>query len=201
MSVTIREQSNHFPLEDLKTLVLNSEFSGMLSDAMTLVVDNKGAYDEITQFYSLAREEKNRIESCRKFLVEPYRAKVNFINDQAKEAHETLDQIIALANKKGAHFIELQEQRKRKEAEEMQKLASIFDTEIPVESAPKSVRGNGATATSKVVKRHRLVDISKVPARYLMVNQDLVEQDLKLGVNEIPGLEVYEETITTLRVR
>jgi hypothetical protein len=45
------------------------------------------------------------------------------------------------------------------------------------------------------------VDISKVPTKYLMVNEEAVKRDLKLGIETIPGLEVYEETTTQLRVR
>jgi hypothetical protein len=43
--------------------------------------------------------------------------------------------------------------------------------------------------------------MAKVPAKYLMVDEAAIKRDLKLGVSEIDGIEIFEEKITQLRTR
>ncbi len=65
----------------------------------------------------------------------------------------------------------------------------------------KTIRGEGAILTTKTEKAFRVLDISKVPLKYLMVDEAAVKKDLKLGINEVPGIEVFESTTTQLRMR
>lgn len=50
----------------------------------------------------------------------------------------------------------------------------------------------GTTQTVKI-RKYRLVDLSKVPAQYLMLNDSLVGKVVRAGIPEIPGIEIYEE--------
>jgi len=52
---------------------------------------------------------------------------------------------------------------------------------------------------TKRVRKFRITDLSKVPSRYLTISTEMVEQDISLGVAEIPGIEIYEETTSSLR--
>ncbi len=54
---------------------------------------------------------------------------------------------------------------------------------------------------TKTEKTFRIIDISKVPAKYLTVDEKAVERDLKLGVGTIEGLDIYSITKTSLRTR
>lgn len=62
-------------------------------------------------------------------------------------------------------------------------------------------RGDVALTTTRQVWRYRVVDITKVPAAYLMVNDAVVKAAIKgkTGVREIPGLEIYDELEATNR--
>jgi hypothetical protein len=125
------------------------------------------------------------------------------INDKAKELTDPLDQVIALANAKVNGYHKFLEDQKRQEEESLRLEAAMFDAEDEVYVPPleKVLRGDGAVTVTKTEKHFKVMDLSKVPMKYLMVNEKAIEQDLKLGINEIPGLEIFETTSTQLRVR
>ena len=175
----------------------------MLAFTEQLIVNSDGAYKKITSLYAQAREWKKCIEAKRKDLNEPLRKKMAGINDKAKELTDPLDHVIALANSKVNGYHALLQDLKRKEEEDLRAEAAMFDAEDEVYVPPldKVLRGDGAVTVTKTEKHFKVVDLSKVPLKYLMVNEKAVEQDLKLGINEILGLEIYETTSTQLRVR
>lgn len=175
----------------------------MLAFTEQLVVNTETAYKKITSLYAQAREWKKCLESKRKELVDPFRKQMAAINDKAKELTDPLDQVISLANAKVNGYQAFLQDLKRQEEENLRSAASLFDAEDEVYIAPleKVLRGDGAVTVTKTEKRFKVLDLTKVPLKYLMVNEKAVEQDLKLGINEIPGLEIWEETTTQLRVR
>ena len=63
------------------------------------------------------------------------------------------------------------------------------------------VRGDGAITVTKTETRFRVVDLSKVPLKYLVVDEAAIKRDIKLGLTQIDGLELYEEKTTQLRTR
>lgn len=175
----------------------------MLAFTEQLVVNTETAYKKITSLYAQAREWKKCLESKRKELVDPFRKQMAAINDKAKELTDPLDQVISLANAKVNGYQAFLQDLKRQEEENLRSAAALFDAEDEVYIAPleKVLRGDGAVTVTKTEKRFKVLDLTKVPLKYLMVNEKAVEQDLKLGINEIPGLEIWEETTTQLRVR
>jgi len=46
---------------------------------------------------------------------------------------------------------------------------------------------------------HELVDITKVPAKYLLLNDKAIKAAIKAGITQIPGLNIKEEMKMTLR--
>jgi len=188
--------------ENNKIKVMNI-INDMVGFANQLVVNNETAYRKITSLYRQAREWKKSIDGKRKELTEPLRKQTNAINDKAKELSDPLDAVIALANKKASGYQLMLEDIKRKEDEKIRAEASLFDAEDEIYIPPmeKIMRGDGAMAVTKMEKRFKVLDLAKVPLKYLAIDTKAVEQDIKLGINEISGLEIYEEQTTQLRVR
>lgn len=180
-----------------------SDISDMLSMAKSLVVTNDDGYRGITKLYREAKEWQKKVETARKSLCAPFRLKISEINDKAKELTDPLDQIIDLANAKTNSYQKLLEKAKEQEDEQTRAIAALFDAEdeVYIEPLEKTIRGNGAIAVTKTEKRFKLGDLSKVPLKYLQLNEDIVKQDIKLGIGSIPGIDIYEETITKLRTR
>jgi hypothetical protein len=206
MTVTeiLEEDPFLVPLESPSHEVqVKSTIKDMLAFVKDLVVNTEVSYKKITSMYKQARDWKKTIEAKRKELVEPFRAQIAIINDKAKSLNDPLDNIIEIANIKSAGYLRILEEAKRKEEEEPKKLASLFDAEDEVYVPPleKTIRGEGALLVTTKEKAFRVLDISKVPTKYLMIDEKAVERDLKLGVAEIAGLDIYEITKTSLRKR
>jgi hypothetical protein len=189
--------------DESNKLQIKSIIKDMLGFAEQLIVNNEGAYRKITSLYRQAREWKKSIEGKRKELTEPLRKQTSAINDKAKELTDPLDAVIALANRKTSGYQIMLEEIKRKEDEKIRNGAALFDAEDEIYIPPmeKVMRGDGAMAITKVEKRFKVVDLSKVPLKYLMIDAISIEQDIKLGINEISGISIYEEQTTQLRVR
>lgn len=177
--------------------------SDMLSFAEQLLVNNEPSYKKITSLYAQARSWKKAIDAKRKELVEPLRKQTSAINDKAKELSDPLDAVIDVANAKANGYQRQLEEQKRQEDENLKAAAALFDAaeEIYIPPMEKTIRGDGAVAVTRTEKKFKVVDLSKVPLKYLTIDSKIVEQDIKLGIDSIPGIEIFEETTTQLRIR
>jgi hypothetical protein len=175
----------------------------MVSFTESLAVDNDQAYKKITSLYRQAREWKKCLDAKRKEMTEPLRKQASSINDKAKELSDPLDRVIDLANTKANCYQKLLTDIKAKEDAKLREAASFFDTgeELYIPPMEKSLRGDGALLATKIVRRFRVTDMAKVPAKYLTIDAAAIEQDIKLGLGEIAGIEIYEELTTHLRCR
>lgn len=184
-------------------LLVKKAINDMVAFAKNLVVNTEESYRSITALYKKAREWKKSLEAKRKELVDPFRSQIADINDKAKVLSDPLDAVIELANAKVNGYQKLLEEKKQKEEAELREVAALFDAgeDIYVPPVEKIIRGDGAIAVTKIEKKFRVVDITKVPAKYLAIDEKAVTLDLKLGLDAISGLEIYEETTTQLRVR
>jgi hypothetical protein len=168
-----------------------------------IVVDEWG-YKKVTSIYSNAREWKKSIEEKRKAIGEPLRKQLAKVNDSAKSLTDPLDQVIHIANAKASSYQKLLEEQKKEEALSLKQAAALLDIsedELYIQPLDSTLRGEGATATTTVKKKFKVVDMAAVPRKYLMVDEKAIERDMKLGIDNIDGIEFYEEKQTTLRVR
>lgn len=191
-----------FSCDESKILIKKS-IQDMHFFAKSLTVDSQDSYKKMTSFYVKAREWKKLLDAKRKELVEPFRKQVAVINDKAKELSDPLDAVIQIANVKSNSYLRVLEDIKRKEDELLREAASMFDAseDIYIPPMEKNIRGEGATMIQKTEKKFRVLDITKIPTKYLMVDEDAVKRDLKLGLSEIAGIEVWDEKTTQLRIR
>ena len=206
MTTKLLVQENPFliPLElEESKIEIKSIICDMRLFVENLAVNSEISYQKMTSLYAQAREWKKSIDAKRKSLVDPFRKEVAAINDKAKELSDPLDQVIDMANAKCNAYFRMLEEQKRKEDEQLKLAAAIFDAEDELYIPPmeKIIRGDGAVTVTKVEKRFKVVDITKVPTKYLLVDEAAIKKDLSLGLAEIPGIEVFEETTTQLRIR
>lgn len=186
----------------LEPLILSS-VSEMKEAAQSLVVNNEGAFKEITALYKKAKDWEKIVENRRKEANAPDQARINARNDRAKDITDPLKSIQAICKAKSAQYQQAVEAEQAAQADALQLGALLFDEEnVFVPEKPKTtLRGEGATVFTKMEKRFRVVDLEKVPSKYLMLDEDKVKRDIKLGIAEIPGLEIYEEKTTQIKVR
>lgn len=206
MTIEILAEENPFlvPLESEESKIeIKNVISDMRLFTENLVVNSEQSYRKITSLYAQAREWKKTIDAKRKSLTEPLRKQASAINDKAKELTDPLDNIIDMANAKANGYLRMLEEIKRKEDEKIREAASLFDAadELYIPPMEKIIRGDGAVTVTKIEKRFKVLDIAKVPTKYLLVDEAAIKRDLGLGLSEIPGLEIFEETTTQLRIR
>lgn len=201
--IIVSEDIFLMPQQTTPVEVARQEMANMVELGKTLIVDNEPAYKVLTALYNKAREWKKAIEYRRKKMVEPARQEIARINDRAKELSDPLDKVIDVANGKTNVYKQLLERQKKEADQKLRDDAALFEPEaqLYIEPMENIIRGEGAIAVTKVEKKFEVEDISKVPLKYLMINEAEVKMDIKLGINNIPGLKIYEETKTQLRIR
>jgi hypothetical protein len=202
MSIQVKDEVDEFFVERSR-VSLKERLDLIVTTASNLAVTNEEHFRRITSLYAESKDWENKIEFIRKQANAPDQARISARNDKAKELLTPLKQIQAIAKEKSAQYQELLEQSKRKEEQRLQQAADLLGLdEMPyVPPVDKSIRGDGALMFTKMVSKFRLVDISQVPTKYLMLNEEAVMQDIKLGIAVIPGLELYQEKVTQLKAR
>lgn len=185
------------PIEGIRKIL-----SGLRLFAENLDVKNESSFNKITSIYSEAKNWEKIIDNQRKEANAPDQSRINARNDRAKEVAEPLKGIIAVCKLKADSYQRFLEEEKRKESEQITKAALIFDDVVPyIEPLNKTQRGEGAMAVSKDETRWRVIDLEQVPRQYLMLDEQKIKLSLKMGVANIPGIEVYVEKVTQLRKR
>lgn len=184
----------------------HAEITKFISDmqlfAENMDVTTEPSFKKITSIYADARNWEKIIDQKRKEANIPEQTIINARNDKAKEVIEPLRLIQSICKRKADEYQRFLEEEKRKEAAKIEQAANIFETDVPyLPSVSTSHRGDGAIAYTKTETKFRLIDLSKVPLKYLMLDETRIKQDIKLGIDVISGLEIYTEKTTQLKTR
>ena len=177
------------------------EIGALLSFARGLVVNNEGAFATITEVYAKARAMERLVNARLKEANQPYQAQMNANQDAARSFLGPIKEIIGVCNSQTSQYRAQLVESKRQEEEKTRAAASAFNAPMPYIAPIERIRGSGATSVVKKRIRVALEDISKVPLRYLILNEEAVLADVKLGVGSISGLKIWEEQTSELRTR
>ena len=194
------EEYNPFEIKEMKyeqdsLTQYHSPSEELLERARSIVVKDEQSLQEVLSIYAEAKPVKNEIESLRKDLSRPYRDKIAQISEAASFATEKLDLAIELANKKASEYRKYVDYQNKIEQEAAIAVGSF------VEIIPKEFKGEGSTAVTKTIKKYNLVNINNVPVEYLTLNDKLITFNINNGIASIAGIEIYEETKTSLRLK
>lgn len=182
---------------------LKKKLSIVIDEAKSIEVLNDGHFRKMTKLYGEAKDWEKRIDFIRKEANQPDQERINARNDKAREILMPLKLIQSIAKEKCERYQLILDAAKAAEEKKVQDAVDLLGLDVvplpmPVE---KTVRGDGAMMYTRTVRKFRIVDQSQIPTKYLTVDVDAIERDLKLGVAEIPGIEMYEEKQTNLRTR
>ena len=201
MSVQIQELDEF--LVERQHIDLKERLSEVVNFANGMTVNTEASFRQISAIYAESKEWEKKIEFLRKQANEPDQTRINLRNDKAKEILNPLKQIQSIAKTKSGQYQMILEEQKKKEEERIRAAVDILGLDDVPYFSPleKSVRTEKAMMVTRTVRKFRVVDQALVPAKYLTVDTDAVERDIKLGINSIAGIEIIEEQITQLRTR
>jgi len=78
-------------------------------------------------------------------------------------------------------------------------VAEVIAAAVVSSFKPTTYGQTGATSTVKKVWTGELVDIGQVPKEYLLLDQVKVNQAIRAGAREIPGLRIFEKETIAIR--
>jgi len=182
---------------------LKKKFQEIADYTQKLTVLTEDQFRQCTFLYSESKDWEKRIEFLRKEANTPDQDRINARNDKAKELLTPLKLIQSITKGKCEEYQHNLEKARKALEDQMRKAIDLLGIEeaVCMPPAEKSVRGDGAIMFTRTVRKFRTVDLSKIPLKYLQVNEEALNRDIKLGVAEIPGIEIYEEQVTQLRSR
>ena len=67
--------------------------------------------------------------------------------------------------------------------------------------APKGIKTDFGTSSSKWVWRFKVTDSEQVPRQYLTVDEQAIRRAVAEGARSIAGVEIYEEEALSVRIR
>lgn len=137
-----------------------------------------------------------RIENTKKEITRQAREFTSEVNSFAKkfiEALETVEKIIT--DKIDVHKRE--EDQKREEEEALLNIVGTIPV-APYDDLTRIRAGNGS-CLERTVWGYEVEEITDVPSKFLMVNDEAVKAAIKAGVRNIPGLKIDSEQKTYIR--
>lgn len=181
-----------------------------------VVVKDDTSAETATEMIAQVKTLFKDIESVRKQIIEKPDKFVRSVNAFAKKFKDQIAGIEGGLKRKVGDYSYQKElkrreaerkareeaERKQKEMDEAAKKAGVDTVKLPEQVVPKDkgpVRSDSGVASTRMVKKHRIVDEAKVPRMYLMVNERAIRDAINGGIAEIPGVEIYEEAEVRVR--
>lgn len=143
-----------------------------------------------------------KIEEIRKRINEPYRKMQTYNNEKCRPFLERLDRIESILISK----IECWKIKDMREQEDMEREAELLRDALQLEVTPfvkteAQLRTSSALAYEKTTMKFEVECLAMIPINYITVDEDKVQEALKAGIREIPGLKIYAEKKTIIRSR
>lgn len=182
-------------------VALKTKLDTLIETSLLIVIDSEERFNKVTALYAESRVWEDRIENARKQSNQGDQDRIKARNNRAKELIEPLKKIQQITQDKASKYQEYLEDLKRKEVALMEDTIDLLGLgDIPyIPPDENKHRGTGASMYTKIVKKFKVIDFDKIPSDYKILDEDKIDKALKLGINEIPGIEVYEEKVTQLR--
>jgi len=182
------------PKKDIKAIEKQS--LSLLEQANTYLVKSTQDVENASEFLKKIRDTEKMVEEKRLEFTRPLNQSLRAINETFKilqqplvQARQLITERILLWRKEEMARLAREEERRRKIQEAHAKLGHEVNAPVVLER-PENKIGNAQV--SKVWK-FRVVDFSKVPDLYKEINNVAVNQAIREGKREIPGLEIYQE--------
>jgi hypothetical protein len=191
-------------------------------------IPDQGTYAKAGDLLKLIKASRKKLDEYRKGLTGPVDRALKAVNKYFREAAFTeIDEAESEIKAKMGDWYRAEEQKRQEaarlaaqEAERQaleaaqaleasgQEAAAEAVVEQAIETSEAEAKAaklgptrgdHGSTTSARKVWKWRVADKTQVPMEYLTVDKLLVNQAVKAGVREIPGLEIYEDVQVAIR--
>lgn len=166
--------------------------SEMVEEAKHFEIQSRIDIDQALMFAEQARRLSTKIEAIKKEITEPAR---NFTSSINKTANNFTDNLETIQECLVAKIDKWKEARRNSE-----EVAIMLEFDVIPEKLDK-IETDGITAYEKTEYKFEVLDIEQVPLVYLKVDEKQVQHLMSLGVRHVPGLRVWTEQKTYLRIK
>ena len=189
----LEKQAGALEVKDSDTFQMAIDGAGT---AKGLIKAIDGRKSEITSPY---REFINQVNNAAKFFTEPLKSVANQFSRKSGDYQYQLE----LAQRKQQKAIE---EANRKLQEKLNKQAEKDHIEAPTVIPVKAPKPENVMHTAGGHSQHlrkpwigEIEDPEKVPHEYCIPDQRLINQAVKMGVREIPGVRIYKKVTAVHR--
>lgn len=183
-----------------------------------IVVDG-GSAARVTELLTIAATTRSRVEEARRQITDPLKRQAKDIEDAVRPLTTALDNLVTVGKRKILEWQHAEAERVRREREERERLEAEAlriaqqqaETERravelpvslpPVPEAPRGVRTDYGTASIRKVWDFEVVDASKLPAAFLMPNEQAIRGAVRGGAREIAGVRIFQRDDLAVRAR
>ena len=189
------------PEKDVK--VIEEETSLLLKQADSYVIKSAQDADSASEFRRKIKDVENRIEAKRLEFTKPLNQSLSAINETFKKLSRPLKEVRESLTGRILDWWRTENDRLAKEEERRRKIQDAHERAGHEVKAPiileRPETKMGDTQVRKVWN-WELIDFSKVPDIYKEINRVAINQAIRNGAREIPGLEIFqEESLSIIR--
>lgn len=180
--------------KEINYVTITDEISSLKAKADKLYIDKKSSEVKALDLIKKIKNYITWLEDKRNYYVKPPNEYVKNVNNMFKPFSNELKSIDGIIRGKMIAY------NNKREEEELKKAKAAIKEPIPYEPEDvKTTKIEGATISYKTIMKFEILDISKVPAEYMILDNVKVNSAIKDGVTQIPGLRIFEKKITALR--
>lgn len=203
-------------VESELVMQMRSTLPQLIETANTCEVWDHDSYNQAADLAKFISEAVKTIESERKRITQPLNESLKATNKLFANLSSPLEAALAVTKGKILKYKLEEDRRAREELERKKAEALAAEAEairnnepVPLEvvanldaMAPvptTAARGGFGSVSTQKRWTFRVTDKLAVPPVYLLVDEKRVNQAIRDGMREIPGLEIYQEEIAVVR--
>ena len=211
MKPPVKVEINMTLLNDLFTKA-GVSIQGLVATAEEFSVTSIETRGTAIEMGTQAKTISNMIEKKRKEIKRPYLDFSQTLDGLVKPLRDNLALIENGLKRKIKVHVDAENKRKAEQERKRLEVEAALNPAVEPPKVPepgthrskpviesKISTGSGSASVKKEWK-HKLTDLSKVPQKFLMLNEDAVKTAIELGVREIPGIDIYEDSKIQLTV-
>ena len=186
------------------------------ADALALVVDSEETRIRAVEYGGMAAGLLKKFKATTGAIIKEPQDFVKSVKNIASPFEDSLNEIKDSSERKIKQYKAVIEQKRREDEAKLQAEARKLDERLKKEAKDKGIipvpvpipvlpKVQETTHTefgsqySREIWKFELVDIDKVPHEYLEVNSKAVNQAIKMGRREIPGLKIWQDDSIVFR--